>query len=123
MTKVMWNLFMPDMIKLFHAEIVWFGGTGADNVTLDVQSEGSIVQITQSGVINGTGDPNWHLTYIDGTIIPQPNVETFTFNFAPVGGSAIYVDAAYIGTHCIPEPASMLALLCGLGGLVWRRKR
>ena len=117
MSKLMGNLPSPNLMKLFHVEIIWYGNLGG--VTLGVQSEGD-VQITGEGTISNVG---WHLTWMDGYIWPQPTSETFMFNFATEG---IYVDAAYIGTHCtIPEPGSMLALLAGiggLGGLIRRRK-
>jgi hypothetical protein len=120
MTKLMGNLDQPDWIKLFHVEIIWWGGDSDDDVSIDVQATG-IVDITQTTVIIDGDDPNWHWTSIDGTINPQPEQETFLFNFAAVT-QQIYVDSVYVGTHCvIPEPAALSLL--ALGGLAVMRRR
>jgi uncharacterized protein (TIGR03382 family) len=119
MTKQMGNLPQADWIKLFHAEIIWFGGDTANDVSITVQATG-FVNITQAATITDA-DPNWHFTYIDGYIDPQPDVETFSFNFAAVT-NPIFVDAVYVGTHCIiPAPAALPLL--ALGCLAVRRRR
>ncbi len=119
MSKLMGNLDQPDWIKLFHVEIIWFGGDTSADVSIDVQAAG-VVDITQT-TIDDDDDPNWHWTSIDGTIIPQPDRETFLFNFAAVT-NPIYVDSVYVGTHCvIPEPATLSLLV--LGGLAVMRPR
>ncbi len=116
MSKLMGNLADPSMIKEFHAEIIWYGTTNCGDVSIDVQADGMVQ--SSCGAITDSNDNLWHLTYIDGTISPQPDSETFNFNFATGG---ILVDSVYIGTHCVPEPAALSLL--SLGGLVLLRRR
>jgi len=64
-------------------------------------------------------DAGWTASIIEGTISPQPNWEDFTFSFSSGG---VYVDEAYIGTHCVPEPATIGLLLAGILVVVHRRR-
>ena len=50
--------------------------------------------------------------------MPQPDEETFTFSFV----EPAYVDSVWVGTRCIPEPATMSVLALGGLALIRRRK-
>ncbi len=132
-SKKMGNL-RPEQTKMkkeFFVLVVWAG-----EGTLDI---GVTSELTTDQVIPLTtcpcDDAGYHATYFQGIIDPQPNWETFTFNFHPapryntseeiVGYEMLFLDSVYVGTHCVPEPGT-LAMLLGLSGLAlvaWRRRK
>jgi len=114
LTKRMGNLRNEDMIKEFYALIIWSGPAGA--LSVNVCSEPDTTVTTDFTFENGEACM-WG-TVVQGTIIPQPDWEDFSFSF----NTGVFVDEVYIGTYCVPEPASLLIL--ALGGIaMMRRKR
>jgi hypothetical protein len=111
--KLMGNQAAP-LTKLWFVEIVWttksyvdLGILPLNFPYLDVAATGSSVQGDGGGILNTTRHGDWWVTTWSGTIIPQPNQETFTFSFV----EATYVDSAWIGTHCVPTPAAGIGAL------------
>lgn len=64
---------------------------------------------------------------VEGVMIPQPDWERFWISLIAVGppGSEpfAWIDNVYIGTQCVPEPASLGVLAIGAGFLIRRRRR
>ncbi len=114
LTKHMGNLHMDTMTKEFYALVIW---TGPGTLTMVVPSEaGANVTATQIAY----GDGGWFATILEGTIDPQPDWEDFTFAFSSGG---VFLDSIYVGTHCVPEPATCAWLLIGALAGVRRRRR
>ncbi len=112
-TKEMGNLDNPLMIKEFWVELHWWGAD-CNDIQLAVICDGYDV-VQNCYTITDAMDPNWHVSYMYGTIWPQPCFETFVIQ--SMNGS-IYLDDLWIGTHCVPEPASAAGMIAGCAGLV-----
>lgn len=113
LTKHMGNLRVDENIKEFYALVIW-RGAGALSISVSSEADTTITSTPWGG-----GEAGWTATILQGTIDPQPDWEDFTFAFTGTG--TVFLDEVYVGTHCIPEPASLLLL--GLGGLALTRRR
>lgn len=112
LTKRMGNRHVNDEdVKVIFLAIIW---KGAGSLSLDVTAPGSRVSVSQTNLNEGNG---WHVSWLRGTISPQPNQEMFSFSF---GGEA-WIDSVWAGTHCIPEPSALALLAAGV--LVAHRRR
>ena len=58
------------------------------------------------------------LTFTGKVLVPQPDWETFSFTIAYDA-----VDSMWIGTHCVPEPATLALTTLSLGALAILRRR
>jgi hypothetical protein len=116
------NRRREDFIKHVWLQVDFFEDASAgSDVTLLVNTE----QGSTIGNIAEKVDPlgsGWYRSTVTFDIRPQPNWESFNFKF--IGGqSGAFIDNLYIGTHCVPEPASLLAVGVGLAALAARRRR
>lgn len=111
-TKRMGNLRDDLMYKEFYALIIW---TGSGTLNMSVSSEAGTTVSSNTMFFT---DGGMNASIIEGTITPQPDWELFTFTFS---GQGVYLDEAYIGTHCVPEPVTMALLV--LGGLLTAGRR
>jgi len=109
LTKTMGNMANEEMIKEFYALVIW-SGDGAQ-VDITVSSPGTVVEETFEWV---GGEAGLFATVLEGTITPQPDKEDFSFAFT---GPA-FVDEIYVGTHCVPEPSTIVMLCLGVFGLL-----
>jgi hypothetical protein len=105
--KVMGNFAVPTNVKYFFVQLIW---QGAADLVITADAVGAVLS-SQSQV----DDSGWHSTWLTGSITPQPDQEVFTFSFSNAS-SPIYMDSVWVGTHCVPAPAT--ALLLGSGGLI-----
>lgn len=112
LTKTMGNRFAGnEFIKEIFLAIIW---KGAGSLSLNVTAPGSRASVSQTNLSEANG---WHVSWLRGTLSPQPNQETFSFSF---GGEA-WIDSVWVGTHCIPEPSALALVAAGV--LVARRRR
>ena len=128
--KIFGNAYSEDKIKKFFAEVVWFDASEIKDGTLILDcvlpsgashEGGYTITTTSYQDPIGSPDTGWRVTYIDGTISPQPPYETFTLSFK-YGDP--WVDSAWVGTTCVPEPGTIGMIAAGaLGvlGAAWRR--
>jgi PEP-CTERM motif len=129
-SKLMGNLRMDDWEKEYYVLAIW-AGEGILDISVDSQFPNDIVTGTQIQY----DDAGYHATILEGLIIPQPDWETFTFDFMPapitdatgaiIGYETLFIDSIYIGTHCVPEPGTvaMLIALAGLAFVALRRRK
>ena len=124
LTKDMGNWRLEENWKEIFACVIWYGPAGA---TLDIgvtSEDDTEIETVQVDYREATL-PCWRATVLTGTIRPQPDWEVFDFNFGgfDVGTEGILIDSIYVGTHCIPEPGTLILLFGLLGGLALRRRR
>lgn len=113
LTKHMGNLHVDSLDKEFYALAIW---SGPGTLTMSVTSEaGASITSTQTQY----GEAGWFATILEGTISPQPDWEDFSFAFS---NGQVYLDSIYVGTHCVPEPASCGLLLVGVLAVGYRRR-
>lgn len=95
---------------------------GQSDLSLNIQTEqpSQIENLSETVVDLGQG---WFLSTVTFTIRPQPNWEIFEFIFTSADGTPAAIDDLYIGTHCVPEPASIIAIGGALAALAARRRR
>jgi hypothetical protein len=101
------------------AEIIWYG-SGDLSIGLDSYDLLQTINVTQTN-LNDSDDPLWHISWLTGSISPQPSCEFFYFNFYNNPDVDVYIDRVATMTLSVPEPATICLL--GLGGLMFRRRR
>ncbi len=112
LSKLMGNRFVPTWTKEIFLAIIW---KGAGTLTLGVTPSSGTASVSQT---NQDEANDWHVSWLEGTIYPQPNSETFALTFSQAGA---WVDSVWVGTHCIPEPSAVL--LVAVGALLGLRRR
>lgn len=68
-------------------------------------------------------DAHWGLGW---TIVPNPPWEEIRLTFHAEPGHYVFIDNVHVATECVPEPATLALLGCGLlavGGAMWRRRQ
>lgn len=126
LTKLMGNAELL-AVKEWYVSMVWSTQAFLENGTplpintpiLDVTSPGIPEQdIIGDGIeksLTRVRNNTWWVSVWEGTITPQPDQETFDIQFF----EPTYVDSIWIGTHCVPEPATCLIFIMASGaGLV-----
>jgi len=127
--KLMGNLRVSDMEKEFFACVIWYGPPSAMlTMSVTTESGSQVLDLNQYSIVEPTMPGAW-ATILTGTIAPQPDWEDFSFSFTgfagqplPSGGG-VFIDSIYVGTHCIPEPATLGLLAFGGVALLRRRRR
>ena len=94
------------------AQPLWYLGLYAGSINLDLPSDGwGCVDVTDClRQAKGFGAP--FLGFVVGSL---PYYDDGSHVHASESGEGPYMEV-------VPEPSTVLALLCGLGGLAWRRK-
>jgi len=121
-SKFMGNVYRPTFTKEIFVQIVVRTSSGLTPrqppdeqfVTLSVETRGGLASMDQQP--NTYIGNDWWVQTWTGTYYPQPDWERFRFLFKHKS----YVDSVWIGTHCVPEPATLSLL--GLGALVLMRR-
>jgi len=129
MSKMMVNRENLELSKLFFVVLTWYDPTNG-NATLTIDVDGDLVSGGDATVTphikTVPGPGGWRTTTFWGTIFPQPDHEHFDFHF--LGNSEpLYVDSAWVGTHCVPEPSTIAMMLFGglgvVGGVIRKFRR
>ena len=126
MEKWMWNLPNPKAVKQFFVCVSWWDWLPNASIAINCYSEDTQVSQTLTkvdGPIANGGQ--WHTTYLEGIIIPQPGHEYFQFTCDI--GELPYIDSIWVGTHCVPEPSTIAMMAFGAlgvaGGVIRKIRR